>query len=103
MLAPTVVPLEIDQGNVALGATVTIAAWQNMFEGDILTLNWGGYPIKQPALTDVQVDKSLVIKVSEADIRAAGNSAEVHVSYEIRDLVNNWSLNSPVTLVTLSV
>ena len=102
MLAPTVVPLAIDQGNVGSGATVTIAAWTNMFKGDILTLNWGGYPIKQPALTDTQPGQPVVIKVSEEDIRAAGNSAEVHVSYEIRDLVNNWSLNSPATLVDVN-
>ena len=102
MLAPTVVPLAIDQGNVGSGATVTIAAWTNMFEGDILTLNWGGYTIKQPALSDTQPGQPLVIKVSEEDIRAAGNSAEVHVSYEIRDLVNNWSLNSPATLVDVN-
>ena len=102
MLAPTVVPLAIDQGNVGSGATVTIAAWTNMFKGDILTLNWGGYPIKQPALTDTQPGQPVVIKVSEEDIRAAGNSAEVQVSYEIRDLVNNWSLNSPATLVDVN-
>ena len=102
MLAPTVVPSAIDQGNVGSGATVTIPAWANMFEGDILTLNWGGYAIKQPALTDTQPGQPLVIKVSEADIRAAGNSAEVQVSYEIRDLVNNWSLNSPAALVDVN-
>ena len=102
MLAPTVVPLAIDQGNVGSGATVTIPAWAYMAEGDIPTLNWGGYPIKQPPLTAAQVGQPLVIKVSEADIRAAGNAAEVQVSYEIRDLANNWSLNSPATLVDVN-
>lgn len=44
MSAPMVDPLNIDLGNVALGATVTISAWENMFEGDVVTINWGGYP-----------------------------------------------------------
>lgn len=101
MSPPTVDPLDIDLGNVARGATVTISAWQNMFVGDVVTLNWGGYPLKQPPLTLAQVDKTLVITVSEADILAAGNSDELPVSYEIRDVVNNWSLNSPATLVNV--
>ena len=101
MSAPMVDPLNIDLGNVALGATVTISAWENMFEGDVVTINWGGYPLKQPPLTLAQVDKTLVITVSDADILAAGNSDELPVSYEIRDVVNNWSLNSPATLVNV--
>lgn len=101
MSAPTVDPVDIDLSNVARGATVTISAWQNMYEGDVVTLNWGGYPLKQPPLTAAQVGKTLVITVSKDDILTAGNSDELPVSYEIRDVVNNWSLNSPATLVNV--
>lgn len=101
MLVADVTPLAIDQGNIAQGATVTIPAWINMSEGDVVTLNWGGYPIKQPPLTTIQVGQPLVIKVTETDIRNAGNADELPVSYEVRDIVNNWSLNAAATLINV--
>ncbi|WP_339406738.1 hypothetical protein [Pseudomonas helleri] len=101
MSAPTVDPVDIDLGNVARGAIVTISAWEYMSVGDVVTLNWGGYPLKQKPLELAQVDQTLVIIVSEADILVAGNSDELPVSYEIRDVVNNWSLNSPATLINV--
>ncbi|WP_407730048.1 hypothetical protein ACJJU9_03280 [Pseudomonas helleri] len=101
MLVATVTPLAIDKGNIAQGATVTIPAWSNMFEGDVVTLNWGGYPIRQPALTAAQVGQPLVIQVTETDIRNAGNADELPVSYEVRDIVNNWSLNAAATLINV--
>lgn len=101
MQAPTVTPVDIDQGNIANGATVTIPPWINMEKGDVVTLNWGGYPIKQPPLTAAQIGSPLIIKVSEVDIRAAGNAADLPVSYEVRDQVNNWSLNAPATLINV--
>lgn len=42
LLAPTVAPNPIYEDDLPAGATVTIAPWENMFEGDVLTLNWGG-------------------------------------------------------------
>ena len=101
MQVAAVTPLAIDQGNIAQGATVTIPAWINMSEGDVVTLNWGGYPIKQPALTAAQVGQPLEIKVTETDIRNAGNADELPVSYEVRDIVNNWSLNAAATLINV--
>lgn len=94
LLAPTVAPNPIYEADLPAGATVTIAPWENMFEGDVLTLNWGGLSLKQAPLLAADLGKSVVIKVDRATLENGGSSASLPVRYEIRDIVNNWSLQS---------
>ena len=80
------------------GVPVTIAAYGNMVAGDIIRLNWGGQFVEHE-VSDADVGQPVTITVSEAVILAAGDSDQLALLYEIRDVARNRSGWSPVTTV----
>jgi hypothetical protein len=91
---PNGIPLVIDDAIASQGVTVTIVPWYFMEEGDVLTLTWGQTQLKQPPLTAAQVGRPVVIRVDTATILSTPNTLGLRVSYDIRDVVGNWSLYS---------
>lgn len=93
---PRGIPNPVTDGNSATGITVIIDNWVNMEIGDILTLTWGQtrIPFGRP-LEQADLDRPLAIFVSQATILANSNMLGLKVFYDIRDIVDNWSLNSP--------
>jgi hypothetical protein len=93
---PRDIPNPVTDANSANGITVTIPNWANMEVGDILTLTWGQtrIPFGRP-LAQADLDHPLTIHVSQATILANSNMLGLKVFYDIRDIVDNWSLNSP--------
>jgi hypothetical protein len=83
--------------------SVTIAPWDNMAVGDELTVIWNGIRLKQPPLTATQVDQKQIIVISKDTLIAAGDGSPVTVNYEIRDIVNNYSLVSRAASVNVIV
>jgi hypothetical protein len=79
----------------ATGISVIIPNWTNMEVGDVLTLTWGltRIPFGRP-LEQADLNHPLVILVSQDIILANANTLDLKVFYDIRDNVNNWSLNS---------
>ncbi|WP_434677351.1 hypothetical protein J3P77_14665 [Pseudomonas sp. R1-18] len=73
------------------GVSVTIHPWENMREGDLLSVYWHGIAINCPALTSAQIGRPVVVTVSRDIIIEAGDSDNIVVRYDIRDVVNNWS------------
>ena len=73
------------------GVAVTIHPWENMTEGDLLSVYWHGIAIHCPALTAAQIGRPVVVDVSRDIIIEAGDSDNIVVRYDIRDVVNNWS------------
>jgi hypothetical protein len=92
---PSGIPNPVTDANSANGITVTIPNWVNMEVGDILTLTWGvsRVPFGRP-LEQADLDHPLTIFVSQAVILANPNVLAMSVFYDIRDIVDNWSLNS---------
>lgn len=92
---PRNIPDTITDDDVASGINVTIPNWTNMEVGDVLTLTWGQtrIPFGRP-LEQADLDHPLAILVDGATILANGNTLDLRVFYDIRDNVNNWSLNS---------
>jgi hypothetical protein len=93
---PRDIPKPVTDANSASGITVTIPNWVNMEVGDVLTLTWGQtrIPFGRP-LEQADLDHPLTIHVSQATILANSNTLGLKVFYDIRDIVGNWSLNSP--------
>lgn len=90
---PVVFPVLITTPDTAV--TVTVPAWQNMAVGDELVVMWNGIRLVQPPLTQSQVGNALIITVPRETLVAAGDGEALVINYEIRDLVNNYSLVSP--------
>ena len=100
--APTVSPTgEITDPDTAV--SVTIAPWDNMAEGDELTVIWNGVRLKQLPLAAGQIGQPLTISIPRDALIAAGDGSPVIVDYEIRDIVNNYSLVSKPALPTVIV
>lgn len=93
---PRNIPNPVTDANSANGITVTIPNWDYMEVGDVLTLTWGQtrIPFGRP-LEQADLDRPLTIHVSQATILANSNTLGLKVFYDIRDIVGNWSLNSP--------
>jgi hypothetical protein len=102
LTAPTVSPPgDITDPDIAV--SVTIAPWDNMAAGDELTVIWNGVRLRQPPLVPGQVGQQLTIPIPRDTLIAAGDGSPVTVSYEIRDIVNNYSLVSKPALPTVIV
>ncbi|MCV4261487.1 hypothetical protein [Pseudomonas capsici] len=73
--------------------SLTVAAWDNMQEGDVLRLYWGSneFVVENPPLPADQAGKPQTLVVPAELQVAAGNSDNLTVYYEIRDRVSNWS------------
>lgn len=93
---PRNIPNPVTDANSANGITVTIPNWANMEVGDVLTLTWGQtrIPFGRP-LEQADLNRPLAIHVNQATILANSNTLGLKVFYDIRDIVDNWSLNSP--------
>ena len=81
------------------GVSVTLKPWENMVEGDVPSVFWHGIRIQLPPLTLPQIGRPLVVPIDKEVIIEAGDSENIVVRYEIRDVVNNWSKFSLPTYV----
>ncbi|MCD5993048.1 hypothetical protein KDX38_04245 [Pseudomonas sp. CDFA 602] len=86
---PVVLPLGII--TAPEDVSVTVQPYENMTEGDVLSVYWQGIEIMCPALTADQVSKPVVVNIDKKIVIEAGDSENIIVRYEIRDVVNNWS------------
>lgn len=89
LLAVTGVPVLVDENN-ADNIIATVSPYLNMTEDDIVKLSWGGAFVSHPVHAD-EVGESLSLRISRDAIEQAG-AGPVGVEYEVRDVVNNWSL-----------
>lgn len=82
--------------DIPIDLPLTVPAWENMHEGDALRVFWGShrFVVENPPLQPGEVGKPQTVVVPAALQVAAGNSEGLIVNYEIRDVVNNWSLYS---------
>lgn len=76
--------------------TLTIEPWQNMEEGDVLTLYWGSqaHQVSNPPLSPQQVGRPQTIVVDRGLLKGVADNKDLKVTYDIRDRVGNWSLGS---------
>lgn len=85
----------IDKDNVAAGVPVAIESYPDIAAGDVIQVSWGGVFVLSAPLTQDQADGKvpLVVHVSEAVIREAGDSDGVglSVAFEVYDKVDNRS------------
>lgn len=89
LLAVTGVPELVDESN-ADSIVATVPSYENMTEGDKLRLSWGGYFVERE-LESAGVNQPVPIAVPRDIIEQAG-AGPVVIEYEVRDVVNNWSL-----------
>ncbi|KVE42693.1 hypothetical protein WS69_25270 [Burkholderia sp. BDU5] len=82
---------DIGEDEAAKGVDVSIAPWENMDEGDRLTLAWSMQRISHPKLESGDVDQPVVVHVPPEAIQAGGDGDGLIVRYEIYDRVKNWS------------
>ncbi|NII56163.1 Ig-like domain-containing protein [Luteibacter sp. SG786] len=97
LAAPTVEPMLIDNDTVT--AIVTVPAWDNIDEGDRLILRWG---LAGNEMTYDVIDPKAPVPpftVDRAMIDKGGSGRKVEVTYQIFDVVGNWSLFAPPTNV----
>ena len=89
LLAVTGVPELVDESN-ADSIVATVSPYLNMTAGDRINLSWGGY-FYSHEIEAAQVDQPIALPIPRSIIENAGAGAVV-IEYEIRDIVNNWSL-----------
>jgi len=89
LVAPTITPPIIDSADTPV--TVTMPVWLNMELGDELTVLWNGIRVNHPPLT---VIAQQIVPIPKAVLEQGGSNAKLPVSYEIRDIVDNYSLPS---------
>lgn len=100
LIAPMGVPPEIIPPVTPV--TLTIDAWQHMYQDDQLTVYWGGTQnrVTQPV---VSVGQPQMVTVPADVIEAGGDSPNLRVLYSIRDLASNWSLYSEAALTNVAI
>ncbi|VVE45544.1 hypothetical protein PIN31009_04348 [Pandoraea iniqua] len=91
---PTIPPGIIGQPEATDGVPVTVPAWINMAPGDVLCIRWGTQSVYWPALTAAEVGRPVVVVIDYQTIIDAGDSPNLVVTYDIDDIVREWSLNS---------
>lgn len=98
-LAPcTVTPSLISSPDVAV--TVNVPAWIDQEVGDELTVMWNNIRVDHPKLSTLGAQS---VSIPKAVLEAGGSSVKLMVNYEIRDSVDNYSLVSPTTFVTVEI
>lgn len=106
-LNDTLAPVENLPSNIEVPTELplTIAAWDNMQEGDVLRLFWASneFFVENPPLPADQTGKPQTTIVSAALQKAAGNGSNLAVYYEIRDGVSNWSGYSLATFTHVDI
>ena len=103
LAAAVVVPPSIDPATT--GATVTIAPYENMAEGDLVTVRWNveGNDVSYGPVSKDEADnqRPLTVSIDRATIDKGGPGDPVNITYEVYDVVRNWSLWSPYATVTV--
>ncbi|WP_217427084.1 hypothetical protein, partial [Pandoraea horticolens] len=94
LLAPTVSPNIVDATQAQNGVTVTVPLWENMATGDKLRVRWGTASVYHAPLQPGEVGAPVVVTIDQQTILAAGDSAQLMVTYDITDIVSQWSNNS---------
>ncbi|MEG1038464.1 MAG: hypothetical protein RSE94_00965, partial [Pseudomonas sp.] len=89
LLAVTGVPALVEDLDADL-IVATVPPYLNMTEDDKINLSWGGYFVEH-LVTAPEVNQPIALPVSREIIEQAG-AGPVVVEYEVRDIVNNWSL-----------
>jgi len=83
--------------------TVTVPAWLHMETGDELVVLWNGIRVSAPVLTQAGVGVPQVVSIPEDVVKQGGSSEKLPVNYEIRDIVDNYSLLSPSTFANVNI
>ncbi|MCB5304104.1 RCC1 domain-containing protein [Yersinia bercovieri] len=102
LFAPDVNQKNVDKDNIG-NVFATIKAYKNMTIGDKVTLSWAGVQDSIYEIKASDLNNPIVIPVSEGVIKKAGDYSEAIIRYEIRDTVNNWSLWSLSTMVSIDL
>ncbi|TDF84351.1 hypothetical protein [Pseudomonas sp. H9] len=89
LLVVSGVPEVVDATNVD-NIIATVPRYPNMHEDDNITLSWGGHFVTHK-LESIEVNHPVDLPVPAETIKAAGVGPVV-IEYEVRDIVNNWSL-----------
>lgn len=89
LAAPTISPTIID--SPATTVTVTVPVWQNMELEDQLTVLWNGIRVEQPPLSGIAPQ---TVTIPKDVLEQGGSNPKLPVAYEIRDIVDNYSLPS---------
>lgn len=71
--------------------SVTLDAYENMAAGDSIFIYWHGIRVESPPLTEDQLGKPVTVSIDKQIIIEAGDSENIVVRYDVRDVVNNWS------------
>ncbi len=71
--------------------SVTLDAYENMAAGDSIFIYWHGIRVEYPPLTEDQLGKPVTVSIDKQIIIEAGDSENIVVRYDVRDVVNNWS------------
>ncbi len=101
LTAATVRPSAIT--DPATPVTVTVPAWLHMEAGDELVVLWNGIRVSAPVLTQAGVGMPQVVSIPQTVVEQGGSSEKLPVNYEIRDIVDNYSLLSLATLVDVNI
>ncbi|MBI6796886.1 hypothetical protein [Pseudomonas syringae] len=83
------------------GVSVTLDAYENMAAGDSIFIYWHGIRVEHPPLTADQLGKQVTVSIDKQIIIEAGDSENIVVRYDVRDIVNNWSRFSFPAYVTV--
>ena len=100
LLAITSVPDPVDESN-ADSIVATVPPYDNMTELDRIELQWNGQPIRH-TVQQGEIGQPIDLAVSREIIERVGAGA-VLIRYEVRDVVNNWSLWSPSRVIDADV
>jgi hypothetical protein len=94
----TVSPQIINSADTVV--TVSIPMWLNMALGDELTVIWNGIRASFAGLTTIAQQ---VVPIPKDVLERGGSNAKLPVSYEIRDIVDNYSLPSANTFANVDI
>ncbi len=83
--------------------SVTLEPYENMTVGDVIAVYWQGIEVECPPLSSTQPGKPVVIDIDKEVVIEAGDSENIIVRYEIRDVVNNWSRFSLPAYTTVEI
>jgi hypothetical protein len=106
-LAPcTVSPSSIIDVNKPV--TVTVPRWINAAVGDELTVMWNNIRYDHPKLDQTLYDELIAqgevhALIPKDVLEQGGSSPRLMVNYEIRDRVDNYSLVSPATFISVEI